>query len=462
MTSRNNRGALRAASDRFAKGLAFLAVILSYPLQLGLFFNTRHARDFSKAPPSPNGAADATVPVTAFCDPDEDQLFHDVMMSFAGDCLKNQRGEGQDEHFEDLHWGSTKGLIEGTLEISAPEKLPCECRVGLFKTEGTYPVVSRPNFLHNNSTIRVSRLSLKVQTDFDVPNVYNLDGQARELDLLLSEGVRQLETGDQDGQGFFFRDARQLRYMSWLQNHPYKAALSLLHSGNRAVARGHLKLMKSALDTLYSPQHFRKSWEEKDYYSAGPYSLNGTLVKFALRSRQKSHANDRLAGPDGPAHDQWKWFDAWSTKAAPAVFDVCVQVARFGAIPEPSRLQGDPCKAVMATEYTDMVWDENVSPFETVGQLTLHPAPVTSDPRPWYFQHRDRWYPQAEVPDYALRFNAWNTLPEMVPVGQLFRARKQVHAMHRDTRLRHTFDAVMDPMAMCPMSKMDARKKPAE
>ncbi|MEX0338723.1 MAG: hypothetical protein AB3N11_06750 [Arenibacterium sp.] len=437
-----------SAGERAMKALIRVGQIL----QLGLFFKSRHARDFSNAEDIADGATDALVPVHEFEDHDESQLFHDVMMSFAGDCLKHEKGAGHAAHFEDQHWGYTKGLVEGTLRVTDPTVLPEACRVGVFAKPDTYAVVSRPNFLHDGDRIRVSRLSLKLQTPFDVPNVYTLEGRARELDLLLSEGVRQGETNDQDGQGFFFRDARQLRYLSWMQNHKAWAALTLLNSANCAVLLAQQQVMTDALDTLYKPEHARKSWDEKDYYSAGPYALGGFLVKFALRTRQDSQAASRTPGPDGPARDQGAWFSAWQSGDVPAVFDLCVQVARYGAIRKPDGVVGAPCKAVMASEFTDLVWDETVSPFVPVGTLTLQPGAAPKDPDPWYFQSRDRWYGPEETPPHALRFNAWNTLPDMHPVGQLFRARKRVHALHRETRMRHTSDGTPNLSAMCPVA----------
>ena len=444
-----------SAGERLMKALIKIGQVL----QLGRLFGSRHARDFTNAPTLPDGAPDALVPVQEFADKDESQLFHDVMMSFAGDCLKHQKGAGNADHFEDLHWGYTKGLIEGELKITDVSALPEPCRLGLFERPDTYAVVSRPNFLHDGDRIRVSRLSLKLQTRFDVPNVYTLEGHAREIDLLLSEGVRQGQTNDQDGQGFFFRDARQLRYLGWMQNHKLWAGATLLNSANSAVLLAQQQVMTDALDTLYKPEHAQKSWDEKDYYSAGPYALGGVLVKFALRSRQDSNSNTRTPGPHGPARDQGTWFADWRNGDTPAQFDLCVQLARYGAIRAPQRDKGEPCKAVMASEFTDLVWDEKVSPFLPVGTLTLQPGPAPTNPKPWYFQSRDRWYGPDDTQPHALRFNAWNTLPNMHPVGQLFRARKCTHALHRETRMRHTSNGTPNLSAMCPVIHTSAPKK---
>ena len=419
---------------------------------LGLFWapKSRHERDYTNAPIVPDGAADALVPVTEFRDPDEDELFHDVMKAFSQDCLAHAKGSGKKPDHEDKHWGYTKGLVEGTLDISNVQSLPEECQVGLFKKNETYDVIARPNFLRDGDTIKVSRLSLKIKTDFDVPNVYTLSQKATELDLLLSEGIRQTDTTsqDQDGQGFFFRDTRQLRYMAGFASNPVRSLFSLLKKSNGDVFVCQRAIMSSALDRLYTDRQSHKNWAEKDYYSAGPYKLGGYLVKYALRTHQDSQASMRAPGPTSPARDQGQWFNEWKVAGEPAVFDLCIQVARFGAISAPATGQAHPCKAVMATEFADLVWDENVSEFQKIGTLTLRPA--TDQAAPWYFEGRDRWYPGNEQQIPALRFNAWNTPSDMEPVGQLFRARKQVHAHHRETRLRHTFDAQNNPHAFWP------------
>jgi hypothetical protein len=414
---------------------------------------SRHARDFSHAPAIPDGDPDDFVPVAEVRDPDEDIVFRDLMLAFAADCLAHDRNAGRKPEHEDQHWGNTTGNLEGRLEITDVGTLPKACRVGLFQAPETYPVVARPNFLREDTRIQVSRLSLKIRTEFDVPNVYTLEGKARELDLLLSEGLRQADTptGDQDGQGFFFRDARQLRYMHWFNTHGALGLPTLLNKASGEVFVGQQAIMAAAVDRLYTPEQSRKNWAEKDYYSAGPYRLGRYLVKFGLRTRQESGAAQRVPSGQGLPHDQRAWFSDWQADGADAVFDLCVQIARFGAIPAPDKARGDPCKAVMASEYTDLVWNEGVSEFMKVGTLTLGPTAAPTTERPWYFSGRDRWYAEDRLGMYALRFNAWNTLPEMAPVGQLFRARKQVHAFHRETRLRHSFSAPTNSKAFCPM-----------
>jgi hypothetical protein len=102
-----------------------------------------------------------------------------------------------------------------------------------------------------------------------------------------------------------------------------------------------------------------------------------------------------------------------------------VQLATPACIPAPG--PGDLPKSVMTAEYCDLEWDETKSPYVPVGTLTF-PANAQSD-----LSGTFPWSP--------LQFNAWNTLPTMRPLGQLFRARKHVHKAHSEVRLEHIYDA---------------------
>jgi hypothetical protein len=86
----------------------------------------------------------------------------------------------------------------------------------------------------------------------------------------------------------------------------------------------------------------------------------------------------------------------------------------------------------MTAEYCDLQWDESKSPYLPVGTLTFSAAAQHD------LSQRFPWSP--------LQFNAWNTLPAMRPLGQIFRARKYVHKAHAEARLEHIYDA--EPGAM--------------
>ena len=97
-------------------------------------------------------------------------------------------------------------------------------------------------------------------------------------------------------------------------------------------------------------------------------------------------------------------------------------------------MEGDPPKDVMAVEYTDLVWDNEKAPFTKVG--TLEMEVISTD------------HSEAEKHWYAVPFNAWNTLHCMRPMGQLFRARREVHRYYREQRMKRSFET--DAKPKCP------------
>jgi hypothetical protein len=165
-------------------------------------------------------------------------------------------------------------------------------------------------------------------------------------------------------------------------------------------------------------------WAGKSYYSAGPFALADGAMKLALRPRQP-HAIEAVDPKAEPAYRQRAAMQAWIAAGKDAVFDLCVQIATPDCIPMPG--PGDPSKSVMVAEYCDLQWDESKAPYVAVGTLTFH-ATAQND-----LSQTFPWSP--------LQFNAWNTLPEMRPLGQMFRARKHVHKAHSEARLRHIYDA---------------------
>ena len=92
----------------------------------------------------------------------------------------------------------------------------------------------------------------------------------------------------------------------------------------------------------------------------------------------------------------------------------------------------------MAAEYCDLHWDETKSPYIPVGKLTLKAEETVNLPSIWG----------------AIQFNAWNTLPTMRPLGQLFRMRKHVHTAHSNVRVSHLHGGTPGELTgKCPFAK---------
>jgi hypothetical protein len=127
--------------------------------------------------------------------------------------------------------------------------------------------------------------------------------------------------------------------------------------------------------------------------------------------------------------------DAWIEAGEDAEFTLGIQLATPDCIPEPG--PEDPPKGVMTAEYCDILWDETRSPYIDVGTLTLKADASINTPEMWG----------------ELQFNAWNTLPSMRPLGQLFRIRKHAHTVHSNVRVSHIYGGTPGEMVgKCPFS----------
>lgn len=417
---------------------------------------TKYARDFSSVVAAPQ-TKPYLIP-QEMKDPDEGKIINALVKTFVDDTREDDdmpkriglKDGALNDGFQDPHWGHTTGHLVGELEITEEGigKLHEDLRVGLYKSAGTYPVYARPNFLYDpNLPIAINRLSLKLKMTEPVPNVYS--ETAHELDLLLSEGLPAgSDKFEPDGQGFFFRDARQLLMANEMKDGLISLAKVLFDKTDATLAK-HWKtyIFERNTNMLYRGYQVHRTWGKKWYFSAGPYALGPGVMKFALEPEDttKGKKINIYANPDAeaqpseadyhPAKEHAKAFDGLDGEIR---FKLRVQVATEASIPEPE--DGDPPKCVMAAEYTDIAWNTKHAPFVEVGTLTLRPHEVDrSDPE-------NRWY--------AMGFNAWNTFKEMKPLGQLFRAREEVHKAHRAARLEHSFD---DPdtspkLGRCPFS----------
>lgn len=362
-------------------------------------------------------------------DPDEAGVFTRVTAAFVDDTRALPAGAGRDDpRFHEPHWGHTTGLLRGTLTIDAIDALPEDFRVGLFERSASYPAICRPNFIRDRKLrLSLGRIAIKLEYPAPVPNVDAADGEANELDLLLVEG-----SPDVNGPGhvFFTRDARTLAMLATLTAPSRESARTLLDPRNWPILARFVKELRRATAYTSRPPSTTTGWAGKAYYSLGPFTLGEGAMKFCIRPRQAHRIPPVDAGKGDPALRQRDAMEAWVAAGEDAVFDLCVQLATPACIPEPGR--GDPPKDVMAAEYCDLQWDEAAAPYVRVGTLTF-PATAEADL-------------SREFPWSPLQFNAWNTLPSMVPLGQAFRARLHAHKAHAETRMRHLYGT--EPGAM--------------
>lgn len=409
-----------------------LALAMAYALY-GAFVQSPYVRPLSGGT---DRLVDGYLVPEEVVDPDEDEIARRVVAGFEGDSLRRPAGAAlADPTFHEPHWGHTTGFLQATLEIDDIAALPEPFRVGLFATERSYPAVVRVNYvLDPDLKLMIGRMSIKIEYPEPVPNVYAEGGTADELDLLLIEGSFE-ENGA--GRQFFARSARDLD-MAVSMKPPSLATLKTVANW-RSLARfiGILGTVRKIMAPLKKGPNSSSGWAGKPYFSCGPFALGPGAMKFGLTPRQE-HAIAPIdldrRDPTGP---QKAAMEAWKEAGQDAEFDLRIQIATPDCLPEPG--PGDPSRSVMAAEHCDVLWDEKKAPYVRVGKLTVSAAPEAD------LDQRFDWVP--------LQFNAWNTLPEMRPLGQLFRLRRHVHKAHSEARIRHLHGGTPGEMVgKCPFA----------
>jgi hypothetical protein len=378
-------------------------------------FTTRYHRVF----PPGCGAGGDTGEFIRPCeveDADEQALIDEAVGGIVSDAKSHARGAGKrDTEFHEPHWGHTTGVLRGELTIDGIDALPEALRVGLFAKEGTYRVIGRPQFVQDlKAKLSAARIALKLEYPSEVPNVYAPSGSAKELDLLFAEG--DVKTNDAT-HAFFFRDARQLLFVV----NAFKPSLPLLvDARNWGLLGRTIKSLGPARRLFHIAN--RRGWAGKPYYSLGPFRLGEGAMKLSLVPKQEHIIDAQEMKSAAKGHRAA--LEAWVAAGKDAAFDLCVQVATPDSIVAPG--PDDPPKDVMAAEYCDLVWDERASPYQRVGTVVFPAAQQELvDAHPWS----------------PFQFNAWNTLDEMQPLGQLFRMRRHVHKAHCEARLEHVYEA---------------------
>lgn len=411
--------------------LGLLVALLALYVVYGAVATSPYQRRFAGDLP-PDETIDGYLKPHEFIDQDEGALARRVASRIAADSLRQKKNAGrQDPMFHEPHWGHTSGLLRGELVIDRIDALPARFRVGLFSASGKFPLVARSGIAKDPTLgFAVNRIALKLKYPGQVPNVYAPEGSAPELDLLLAEGQPGVNA---TGHEFFARDARQLDMATALKP-PTAATLGVLSNWRNLVA---LKGVMDTVGSLMKPSRTAPTnavgWAGKSYFSLGPFTLGEGLMKFCLtpRQTQQTPSIDPIKSDPAPHHRQV--MKEWMTQGKDAQFDLCIQIATPDCIPAPG--PNDPPKAVMAAEYCDLHWDERAAPYVPVGLVTIFANDAIDAMENWA----------------SLQFNAWNTLPDMKPLGQLFRIRKHAHAAHSEARVSHLYGATPGAMVgKCP------------
>jgi hypothetical protein len=187
---------------------------------------------------------------------------------------------------------------------------------------------------------------------------------------------------------------RELAMFTTLKPPSMKTLATLLSLRNWGHIGRVFKRLKAIMAYVKSPAATTAAWAGKTYYSAGPYALG-----------------------DG----------AMNVSAPPA---------------DPHHRGGDArrCRRYAASPRGDGSLDPGRQRRRLRSVRPARDARVHSGTLPWS----------------PLQFNAWNTLPSMRPLGQLFRARKHVHKAHSEARLEHIYDAKPGAMVdQAPFKKSD-------
>jgi hypothetical protein len=218
--------------------------------------------------------------------------------------------------------------------------------VGLFAQKATYPIVGRPQLVHDRDAGTAGgRFSLKLKYPTPVPNAYAASGEAHELDLLFGRGS---PATNGQGHAFFFRDTAEMALLTRLKPASLQTLGVVLNPRNWSALGRVLKRLKAHVDYSKSVEGRSSGWAGIHYFSMGPFALGDGAMKLCLRPRQ-THPITPVDGKTGePTKAAREALQAWIAAGQDAVFDLGVQLATPACIPAPT--PGGPSKSVMAAE----------------------------------------------------------------------------------------------------------------
>ena len=263
-------------------------------------------------------------------------------------------------------------------ELRMHTDLPEDLRIGLFQPGAIYP-----------ATVRLSNASGAIEPDGERDlrgiAVRVHVGEDRDQDFLMTNAAAS-----------HARDARQ--FMVAAKATASKSRLGMILKlvrglGPSETVRMLLVIARSArkVDSLVTEQYSSRA-----AFTIGPYA-----VKLRLQPVQSPRRAS--AGLDGAIGDDFLREDLVARlKHSDVVWDLQIQRYR------------DEHRTPI--EDGTVLWEENVSPAETVGQLVIPRQDLTTAEARATAEEVDR-----------LEFNPWHALPEHRPLGSLNRARQIVY-----------------------------------
>jgi hypothetical protein len=158
-----------------------------------------------------------------------------------------------------------------------------------------------------------------------------------------------------------------------------------------------------------------------DYFSAVPYKLGGSVVKYSARSCIPKEERDAV--PNNPTVNFLGEKLASTLTNKSACFDFYVQTSK------------DPI--MMPTEDPTVEWDESVSPYIKVGRIT---SPIQKEIRS-----------EAQMNFCEnLSFDPWHSIADQRPLGAINRVRLQVYSAI--SKKRHEYNNIpkIEPDSLIP------------
>jgi hypothetical protein len=305
--------------------------------------------------------------------PDEQVLVADFV-AFLKEATLARAGSGPVRRFNQTR---STGCVRA--ELTVPEGLAPELRVGLFATPGSFSGHIRFANATSDSDREqdIRGMSIKLT---GVPGTNLTPGSTEQDFVLFSHPVMLASTTRDFLELLQANEARGLRRITYFATHPKSAVVA-------AAAQAH---HTCHLDI--------------PYFSATPYRFGaGKAVKYvarptsARRSEKPRHLTDSYLLDNMRAH----------LSSGDATFALCVQ------------FQTDAEK--MPIEDAMVEWEEKDSPYREVATIRIPQQAFES-------------FEQMNTAE-TIAFNPWNALQEHQPLGGMNRARRAIYA--EMSKLRH-------------------------